>query len=62
MRKGSIFEADPLRRNAGSIFLSALYEPNVAPRTQNRTGLVMLRPTNAIRRKRFVAISVPIGG
>lgn len=30
MRKSSIFEADPLRQNASSIYLSAIFGPNVA--------------------------------
>lgn len=62
MRKGSKYEADPLRQNAGSIYLSAVSEPNVATIAQKRAGLVLIRPTNAIRRERFVAISAPIGG
>ena len=62
MRKGSRFEADPLRQNAGFIYLSAVSEPNVTAIAQNRTGLAMIKPTNAIRRKRVVAVLPPIGG
>ena len=61
MRKGSKFEADPLRQNADSIYSSAFYEPNVASRTRKRAGLAMFKPSNAIRRERFVAIYEPIG-
>ena len=62
MRKGSKYEADPLRQNAGSIYLSAVSEPNVATIAQKRAGLVLIRPTNAIRRKRLDGLSAPIGG
>ena len=62
MRKGSKYEADPLRQNAGSIYLLAVSEPNVASIAQNRTGLAMIKPTNAIRRKRLDGLSAPIGG
>ena len=37
-------------------------EPIVTPIAQKRAGLVTLRPTNAIGRKRVVAISPPISG
>ena len=60
MQKDSNNEADSPRQNAGSIYLSALYEPLVFPFAQKRTGLVLLRPINAIRRKRIASVSPPI--
>ena len=37
-------------------------EPIVASIAQKQAGLVLIRPTNAIGRKRVVAISPPISG
>ena len=62
MQNDSNNEADPPRQNAGSIYLSALYEPNVASWDQKQAGLAMLRPPNDTHRKRLVAVSAPIGG
>ena len=62
MQNDSNNEADPPRQNAGSIYLSALYEPNVASWGQKQAGLAMLRPPNDTNRKRLLAVSAPIGG
>ena len=43
-------------------FLSAVSEPIVGSIAKNRAGLVMYRPSNAVRREWFVAIFAPIGG
>lgn len=60
MRKGSIFEAEPHGSNAGSNYLWPPGEPIAPPIAQKRTGLVRLRISNDINRKRLVTISAPI--
>lgn len=52
----------PMPTMQSHYYSSAVSKAIVASRAQKRAGLVMLRPTNAIRRKRLVGISTPIGG
>ena len=49
------------RRMLARYFLSAVSEPIVVSIAQKRAGLVIYRPSNAIRRERVVAVLPRIG-